>query len=141
MLYSEKVMDHFMHPRNVGVIPDANGIGEVGNAKCGDIMKIYLKIENDVIVDVKFETFGCGSAIASSSMATELIMGKPLSEALELTNKAVAEALDGLPAHKLHCSVLAEEAIKLAVKDYYDRQGIAYDEALFADCGHDHEEE
>ena len=140
MIYSEKVMDHFMHPRNVGVIPDANGIGEVGNAKCGDIMKIYLKIVDDVIVDVKFETFGCGSAIASSSMATELIMGKPLSEALELTNKAVAEALDGLPAHKMHCSVLAEEAIKLAIKDYYDRTGIAYDAQLFADCGHDHEE-
>lgn len=141
MLYSEKVMDHFMHPRNVGVIPDANGIGEVGNAKCGDIMKIYLKIEDDVIVDVKFETFGCGSAIASSSMATELIMGKPLSEALELTNKAVAEALDGLPAHKMHCSVLAEEAIKLAIKNYYDRTGIEYDQELFADCGHDHEDE
>lgn len=141
MLYSEKVMDHFMHPRNVGVIPDANGIGEVGNAKCGDIMKIYLKIVNDVIVDVKFETFGCGSAIASSSMATELIMGKPISEALELTNKAVAEALDGLPAHKMHCSVLAEEAIKLAIKDYYDRTGVKYDPELFSDCGHDHEEE
>ena len=110
MLYSEKVMDHFKNPRNVGIIEDADGVGEVGNAKCGDIMKIYLKIENDIITDVKFNTFGCGSAIASSSMATELIMGKPLSQALELTNKAVAEALDGLPAHKLHCSVLAEEA-------------------------------
>ena len=141
MLYSEKVMDHFMHPRNVGIIPDANGIGEVGNAKCGDIMKIYLKIVDDVIVDVKFETFGCGSAIASSSMATELIMGKPISEALELTNKAVAEALDGLPAHKMHCSVLAEEAIKLAIKDYYDRTGVKYDPELFADCGRDHEDE
>ena len=112
-LYSDKVMDHFMNPRNVGCIEDADGIGEIGNAKCGDIMKIYLKIENDTIVDAKFETFGCGSAIASSSMATELIMGKPVSQALELTNKAVVEALDGLPAHKVHCSVLAEEAIKM----------------------------
>lgn len=111
-LYSEKVMDHFTNPRNVGKIEDADGIGEVGNAKCGDIMKIYLKIEDGIIKDVKFNTFGCGSAIASSSMATELIKGKPLSEALTLTNKAVAEALDGLPAHKLHCSVLAEEAIR-----------------------------
>ena len=135
-LYSEVVMDHFMNPRNVGVIEDADGVGEVGNAKCGDIMKIYLKIENDTIVDVKFETFGCGSAIASSSMATEMIKGKPLSEALQLTNRAVAEALDGLPAHKMHCSVLAEEAIKSAVKDYYDRNGIAYDKAMFPDCEH-----
>ena len=133
-LYSEKVMDHFRNPRNVGVIENADGVGEVGNAKCGDIMKIYLKIENEVIVDVKFETFGCGSAIASSSMATELILGKPVSEALQLSNRAVAEALDGLPPHKLHCSVLAEEAIKAAVKDYYDRNGIAYDKALFPDC-------
>ncbi len=133
-LYSEKVMDHFRNPRNVGVIEDADGIGEVGNAKCGDIMKIYLKIDNDVIKDVKFETFGCGSAIASSSMATELIKGKPLSEALKLSNKAVAEALDGLPAHKLHCSVLAEEAIKAAVKDYYDRKNISYDKSSFPDC-------
>lgn len=133
-LYSEKVMDHFRNPRNVGVIEDADGIGEVGNAKCGDIMKIYLKIENDIIVDVKFETFGCGSAIASSSMATELIKGKPVSEALELTNKAVVEALDGLPTHKLHCSVLAEEAIKTALKDYYDKNGIEYDHTLFPDC-------
>ena len=130
-LYSEKVMDHFLHPRNVGVLEDADGVGEVGNAKCGDIMKIYLKIDNDVISDVKFETFGCGSAIASSSMATEMIKGKPVSEALQLTNKAVAEALDGLPAHKLHCSVLAEEAIKSALKDYYDKNGIAYDAAQF----------
>ena len=107
MLYSEKVMDHFMNPRNVGTIDDADGVGEVGNAKCGDIMKIFIKVDNDIISDVKFQTFGCGSAIASSSMATELIKGKPLSQALELTNKAVAEALDGLPAHKLHCSVLA----------------------------------
>lgn len=121
-LYSEKVMDHFRNPRNVGVIEDADGVGEVGNAKCGDIMKIYLKIENDVVADVKFETFGCGSAIASSSMATELIKGKPISEALALTNKAVAEALDGLPAHKLHCSVLAEEAIKKALQDYYEKK-------------------
>ena len=121
-LYSEKVMDHFLHPRNVGVIEDADGIGEVGNAKCGDIMKMYLKIDNDIITDVKFETFGCGSAIASSSMATELIKGKPVSEALELTNKAVAEALDGLPAHKMHCSVLAEEAIKNALEDYQSKQ-------------------
>ena len=133
-LYSEKVMDHFRNPRNVGVIEDADGIGEVGNAKCGDIMKIYLKIENDTIVDVKFETFGCGSAIASSSMATELIKGKPVSEALVLTNKAVVEALDGLPTHKLHCSVLAEEAIKAALKDYYDRNGIEYDHKIFPDC-------
>lgn len=121
-LYSEKVMDHFRNPRNVGVIEDADGVGEVGNAKCGDIMKMYLKINDDVIEDVKFETFGCGSAIASSSMATELIKGKPVSEAMELTNKAVAEALDGLPAHKLHCSVLAEEAIKAALEDYHNRQ-------------------
>ena len=127
-LYSEKVMDHFRNPRNVGVIEDADGVGEVGNPVCGDIMKIYLKINDEqVINDVKFETFGCGSAIASSSMATELIKGKPLSEALQLTNKAVTVALDGLPAHKLHCSVLAEEAIKSAVKDYYDKNGIAYD--------------
>ena len=123
-LYSEKVMDHFRNPRNVGVIEDADGIGEVGNAKCGDIMKIYLKIENDIIKDVRFETFGCGSAIASSSMATELIKGKPVSEALTLTNQAVAQALDGLPAHKLHCSVLAEEAIKKALQDYYEKKGL-----------------
>ena len=135
-LYSEKVMDHFRNPRNVGTIENADGVGEVGNAKCGDIMKIYLKIRGGVIEDVKFETFGCGSAIASSSMATELIKGKPVEEALTLTNRAVAEALDGLPAHKLHCSVLAEEAIKAALKDYYDRQGIAYDPAQFPDCAH-----
>ena len=122
-LYSEKVMDHFRNPRNVGVIEDANGIGEVGNAKCGDIMKMYLKIEDDVIKDVKFDSFGCGSAIALSSMATELIKGKPLSEAMQLTNKAVAEALDGLPAYKMHCSVLAEEAIQSAIADYHRRQG------------------
>ena len=121
-LYSEKVMDHFLHPRNVGVIEDANAVGEVGNAKCGDIMKMYLKIEDDIIQDVKFETFGCGSAIASSSMATEMIKGKPVSEAMKLTNQAVTEALDGLPAHKLHCSVLAEEAIQSALEDYRNRQ-------------------
>ena len=136
-LYSEKVMDHFMNPRNVGCIENADGIGEIGNAKCGDIMKIYLKIENDIIVDAKFETFGCGSAIASSSMATEMILGKPVSEALELTNKAVVEALDGLPAHKVHCSVLAEEAIKNALKDYFDRNGIAYDPEQFKETDHD----
>lgn len=122
-LYSEKVMEHFLNPRNVGIIENANGVGEVGNAKCGDIMKIYLKIENDIIEDVKFETFGCASAIASSSMATELIKGKPVSEAMQLTNKAVAEALDGLPPHKIHCSVLAEEAIQKALEDYYNKQG------------------
>ena len=133
-LYSEKVMDHFKNPRNVGIIEDADGVGEVGNAKCGDIMKIYLKIKDNVIDDVKFETFGCGSAIASSSMATEMIKGLPLSEALKLSNKAVAEALDGLPAHKMHCSVLAEEAIKAAVKDYYDKNGISYDKKDFPDC-------
>ena len=133
-LYSEKVMDHFRNPRNVGLIEDADGVGEVGNAVCGDIMKIYLKIEDGIVSDVKFETFGCGSAIASSSMATELIKGKPLADALKLTNKAVTEALDGLPAHKLHCSVLAEEAIRAAVKDYYDRQGIACDPKDFPDC-------
>lgn len=121
-LYSEKVMEHFRCPRNVGVIENADGIGEVGNAKCGDIMKMYLKIDNDIITDVKFETFGCGSAIASSSMATELIKGKPVSEALALTNKAVAEALDGLPEVKMHCSVLAEEAIKNAIEDYYAKR-------------------
>ena len=129
MLYSEKVMDHFTHPRNVGTIENADGVGEVGNAKCGDIMKIFLK----------FSTFGCGSAIESSSMATEMIKGKPVSEALELTNKAVVEALDGLPAHKIHCSVLAEEAVKAAVKDYYDKNGISYDPELFKekhDCEH-----
>ncbi len=120
-LYSEKVMDHFRHPRNVGVIEDADGVGEVGNAKCGDIMKMYLKIEGDTVVDAKFETFGCGSAIASSSMATELIIGKPLGEVAKLTNKAVAEALDGLPAYKMHCSVLAEEAIQSALEDYYGK--------------------
>ena len=133
-LYSEKVMDHFRNPRNVGYMENADGVGEVGNAKCGDIMKIYLKIEDDVISDVSFETFGCGSAIASSSMATELIKGKPVSDALALSNKAVVEALDGLPAHKIHCSVLAEEAIKSALQDYYEKNGIDYDRSLFPDC-------
>ena len=131
-LYSEKVMDHFRNPRNVGSMENADGIGEVGNAKCGDIMKIYLKIDDNVVSDVKFETFGCGSAIASSSMATEMIKGKPLDEVLTVTNKAVTEALDGLPAYKLHCSVLAEEAIRAAVKDYYDKHGIAYDAERFS---------
>ena len=121
-LYSEKVMEHFLNPRNVGVIENADGVGEVGNAKCGDIMKMYLKIKDDIIEDVKFETFGCASAIASSSMATELIKGKPVSEAMKLTNKAVAEALDGLPAHKIHCSVLAEEAIQKALDDYNNKK-------------------
>ena len=143
--YSDKMMDHFRNPRNVGVIENPDGVGEVGNPVCGDIMKIYLKIENDIIEDVKFETFGCGSAIASSSMATEMIKGKPISEAMQLTNKAVAEALDGLPAHKIHCSVLAEEAVRAAVKDYYDKNGIPYGDELNAcdghceTCGHEHE--
>ena len=128
MLYSEKVMDHFQHPRNLGKMEDADGIGEVGNAKCGDIMKMYIKVKDGIITDVKFNTFGCGSAIATSSMATELVKGKPITEAVKLTNRAVVEALDGLPTHKIHCSVLAEEAIKAAVKDYYDRHGIDYDE-------------
>lgn len=124
MLYSAKVMEHFANPHNVGEIPDANGVGEVGNQKCGDIMKIFLKIENGIIEDVKFQTFGCGAAIATSSMATDLIKGKPLEDALKLTNQAVVEALDGLPPVKLHCSVLAEQAVKAAVADYYRRQGI-----------------
>ncbi len=141
MLYSEKVMDHFRNPRNVGEIPDADGIGEVGNAKCGDIMRMYIKVENDIITDAKFMTFGCGSAIATSSMATELIKGQPVSKALELTNEAVVEALGGLPAYKIHCSVLAEEAVKLAVKDYYQKNNIPFDESLFCECDchcHDH---
>lgn len=133
-LYSQKVMEHFRNPRNVGVIENADGVGEVGNVKCGDIMKIYLRIDNDIISDVKFETFGCTSAIASSSMATELIKGKPVSEALELTNKAVAEALDGLPPHKIHCSVLAEEAIKKAVCDYYEKSKKEYDRSILPQC-------
>ncbi|MGI5937095.1 MAG: Fe-S cluster assembly scaffold protein NifU [Oscillospiraceae bacterium] len=134
MMYSEKVMDHFMNPRNVGEIEDADGIGEVGNPRCGDIMRIYIKVDNGIITDVKFKTFGCGSAIASSSMATEMIKGKPIEEALTLTNKAVAEALDGLPPVKMHCSVLAEEAVKAAVKNYYDKNGIPYDPKQFPDC-------
>ena len=124
MLYSEKVLDHFSNPRNVGEIEDADGTGEVGNAKCGDIMKMYIKVNNGIIEDVKFKTFGCGAAVATSSMATELIKGQPIEDALKLTNKAVVEALDGLPAVKLHCSVLAEQAIKAAISDYYTRQGI-----------------
>ncbi len=139
-LYSEKVMDHFQNPRNVGKMEDASGIGEVGNAKCGDIMKMYIKVENGIIVDAKFNTFGCGSAIATSSMATEMIKGKSVEEALTLSNKAVVEALDGLPTHKIHCSVLAEEAVRAAVKDYYDKNGIAYDKEQFCDhdCAHCH---
>ncbi len=135
-LYTETVMDHFTHPRNVGEIPDADGVGEVGNAKCGDIMKMYLKIKDNRIEDAKFETFGCGSAIASSSMATELIKGKTIEEALAVTNKQVVDALGGLPAYKLHCSVLAEESIKAAVKNYYDRNNIPYDHSKFPDCEH-----
>lgn len=142
MLYSEKVMDHFRNPRNVGEMLDADGIGEVGNAKCGDIMRMYIKVKDGIITDVSFMTFGCGSAIATSSMATELVKGKPIEQALELTNKAVVEALDGLPAPKLHCSVLAEEAIKAAIKDYYDKNGIQYDKDKYCKgscpCDHDH---
>ena len=143
MLYSEKVMDHFQNPRNVGKMDDADGVGEIGNAKCGDIMKMYIKVKDNVITDVKFNTFGCGSAIATSSMATEMIKGKTIEEALTLSNKAVVEALDGLPANKIHCSVLAEQAVKAAVKDYYDKHGIAYDEKALCTgdcevCGHDH---
>ena len=136
MLYSEKVMDHFRNPRNVGEIEDADGIGEVGNAKCGDIMRVYIKVKDGIISDVKFMTFGCGSAIATSSMATELIKGKPIEQALELTNQAVVEALGGLPAYKLHCSVLAEEAVKAAVKNYFDKNHIAYDKKKYCagDC-------
>ena len=144
-LYSDKVMDHFMNPRNMGKMEDADGIGEVGNAKCGDIMRMYLKVdkETQTVTDASFITFGCGSAIATSSMATELIKGKSIDEAVGLSNKAVVEALDGLPAHKIHCSVLAEEAIKLALKDYYDRNGLEYDKKLFPDCdscAHCHDE-
>ena len=135
-LYSDIVMDHFMHPRNVGEIENPDGVGQVGNAKCGDIMKMYLKIKDDRIEDAKFETFGCGSAIASSSMATELIKGKTVDEALAVTNKQVVDALGGLPAYKLHCSVLAEESIKAAVKNYYDRNNIPYDHSKFPDCEH-----
>lgn len=136
MLYSKKVMDHFTNPRNVGKIDNADAVGEVGNAKCGDIMKIFMKIDGDVITDVKFNTFGCGSAIATSSIATEMIKGKTLGEALKLSNKAVVEALDGLPPQKIHCSVLAEEAVKAAIKDYYDRNGIGYDSSLFSSSSH-----
>lgn len=145
MEYSEKVMDHFANPRNVGVIEDANAVGEVGNAKCGDIMKIYLKVSDDgVIEDVKFKTFGCGAAIATSSMATEMVKGKTLEEALKLTNKAVAEALDGLPPVKMHCSVLAEEALRSAIADYYKRMGKDPAEILGCDldceaCHHEHD--
>lgn len=132
MLYSDKVMDHFMNPRNVGKIDDADGVGEVGNAKCGDIMKVYIKVDNDIITDVKFNTFGCASAIATSSIATEMIKGKPISEALKLTNKAVVEALDGLPPVKIHCSVLAEEAVKAAIADYYKKIGKEPDPEIFS---------
>ena len=138
MVYSEKVMEHFANPHNVGVIEDANGVGEIGNAKCGDIMKMYLKIENDIIVDVKFKTYGCASAIATSSIATDLIKGQPINEALKLTNKAVVEALDGLPAVKIHCSVLAEQAIKAALADYYTRQGIDPEPIVGKIEDHDH---
>ena len=138
MEYSQKVMEHFTNPHNVGKLDDADGVGEVGNAKCGDIMKMYLKIENDIITDVKFNTYGCASAIATSSIATDMIKGQPLSEALKLTNKAVVEALDGLPAVKIHCSVLAEQAIKAAVKDYYDKNGIEYDAKEFEFEEHHH---
>ena len=140
-LYSDKVMDHFQNPRNVGKLEDADGIGEVGTAKCGDIMRMSLKVRDGIITDVKFNTFGCGSAIATSSMATELIKGKSVKEALELSNQAVVEALDGLPPQKIHCSVLAEEAVRAAVKDYYDRNGIAYDpkELEIHDCDHCHD--
>ncbi len=145
-MYSEKVMEHFANPRNVGEIEDADGVGQVGNPKCGDIMKMYLKIENNVIVDVKFKTFGCGAAVATSSMATELIMGKTIEEALEITNSAVAEALDGLPPAKMHCSNLAEEAIKSAIVDYYKRKGITFEggeicKGCCHDCGHGDEQE
>lgn len=137
MGYSEKVRDHFANPRNVGKLENADGIGEVGNAVCGDIMKIYLKIDGDIITDVRFNTFGCGAAIATSSMATEMIKGKPISEALQLTNHAVVEALDGLPPAKLHCSVLAEEAVKAALADYYQKKGLPVPEARAASCGGD----
>ena len=139
-LYSDKVMEHFRNPHNLGKLDDADGIGEVGNAKCGDIMRMYIKVDDGIISDVKFNTFGCGSAIATSSMATDLIMGKPVEQALELSNKAVIEALDGLPAHKIHCSVLAEQAVRAAVKDYYDKNGIAYDQEMFKETEDPHEE-
>ena len=143
MLYSEKVMDHFRNPRNVGEMADADGIGEVGNAKCGDIMRMYIKVKDGIITDVKFMTFGCGSAIATSSIATEMIKGKSIDEALDLSNKAVVEALGGLPTHKIHCSVLAEEAVKAAVKDYYDKNSIKYDKEKYCagncPCLHEHD--
>ncbi|MEG0547117.1 MAG: Fe-S cluster assembly scaffold protein NifU [Oscillospiraceae bacterium] len=142
MEYSEKVMEHFANPHNVGKLDDADGVGEVGNAKCGDIMKMYIKVDDGIITDVKFNTYGCASAIATSSIATDMIKGKPIKEALKLTNKAVVEALDGLPAVKIHCSVLAEEAIKAAVQDYYDKNGIEYDKSQFehgASCNVQHE--
>ena len=140
MIYIEKVMEHFSNPRNVGEIKDADGIGEVGNPKCGDIMKMYIKVENDIITDVKFKTFGCGAAIATSSMATELIKGKSIQEALQLTNKAVMDALDGLPPVKVHCSVLAEQAIKSAISDYYNKRGIDPEPIVgnIPFCDHEH---
>ena len=140
-LYSDKVMEHFRNPHNLGKLDDADGIGEVGNAKCGDIMRMYIKVDDDgIITDVAFNTFGCGSAIATSSMATDMIKGRPVEEALELSNKAVVEALDGLPAHKIHCSVLAEQAVRAAVKDYYDKKGISYDPEMFKETEDPHEE-
>ena len=138
-LYSDKVMDHFRNPRNLGKLDDADGIGEVGNAKCGDIMRMYSEVDDGIITDVKFNTFGCGSAIATSSMATELIKGKPIEEALDLSNKAVVEALDGLPTHKIHCSVLAEEAVRAAGKDDYGKNGIAYGPEKFKESDEPHE--
>lgn len=143
-MYSEKVMDHFSNPRNVGELEDADAVGQVGNAKCGDIMKIYLKIDNNVITDVRFKTFGCGAAVATSSMATELVKGKTIEEALKLTNKAVAEALDGLPPAKMHCSNLAEEAVRAAIEDYYRKQGVEFESSGCSGCcdschAHDHE--
>ena len=137
-MYSEKVMDHFSNPRNVGEIENADGVGQVGNAKCGDIMKMYLKIEDDMIVDVKFKTFGCGAAVATSSIATEMVLGRTVEEALQITNKAVAEALDGLPPAKMHCSNLAEEALRAAIQDYYKKNGIPFDgEPVCSGCCHD----
>ena len=140
-LYSDKVMEHFRNPHNLGKLDDADGIGEVGNAKCGDIMRMYIKVDDEgIITDVAFNTFGCGSAIATSSMATDMIKGRPVEEALELSNKAVVEALDGLPAHKIHCSVLAEQAVRAAVKDYYDKKGISYDPEMFKESEDPHGE-
>ena len=140
-LYSDKVREHFRNPHNLGKLDDADGIGEVGNAKCGDIMRMYIKVDDEgIITDVAFNTFGCGSAIATSSMATDMIKGRPVEEAMELSNKAVVEALDGLPAHKIHCSVLAEQAVRAAVKDYYDKKGISYDPEMFKETEDPHEE-